>query len=186
MEQTQVANTVDSTEHASEKALEATQVSLDRVRDILFGAQIREQDHRRQEFEEELAKQLSVFGDESRKRLDSLEGFVKRQIASVLDILKTESQQRAEALQGLAQQLKQTAAGIDKRIAAVDEQHSGAERALRTEILDQSNSLREDLTGMGQSLTALLEKTRSDLQHAKADRAALAGLYTEMAQRLST
>ena len=123
MEQTQVADPVKS----SENAMDATQVSLDRVRDILFGAQIREQDNRRQEFEEELEKQLNAFGEESRKRLDALEGLVKKQIASVLEILKTESQQRSEALQSLAHQLKQTAAGIDNRIAAVDEQHSGAE-----------------------------------------------------------
>jgi hypothetical protein len=181
MEQNQVADPVDNSEHA----VEATQASLDRVRDILFGAQIRDQDHRRQEFEDGLEKQLAAFGEESRKRLDALEGLVKRQIASVLDILKTESQQRSEALQALAHQLKQTAAGIDKRISAVDEQHSGAERALRTALLDQSQSLRDELSESGQSLTALLEKTRSDLQHTKADRTALAGLYTEMAQRLT-
>jgi hypothetical protein len=182
MEQTKNAETA----HNTEQAVEATQASLDRVRDILFGAQIREQDHRRQEFEGALEKQLSILGEESRKRLDALEGFVKRQIASVLEILKTESQQRAEALQGLAQQLKQTASGIEKRIAAVDEQHSLAERALRTELVDQSTALRDELANLNQSFTGLLEKTRDDLQHAKADRAALATLYSEMATRLST
>jgi hypothetical protein len=165
--------------------MQATQEGLDRVRDILFGPQMREQDHRRQEFEAEIAKQLAAFGEESRKRLDSLEGFVKREIASLLDILKTESVQRADALQGLAEQLKQTTAGIDKRIAAMDEQHGGAERALRSELLEQSKSLRNELSELGQSFTALLDKTRTDLQIAKADRAALAGLYSEMAQRLS-
>jgi hypothetical protein len=181
MEQTKTADPVDNTE----QAVEQTQASLDRVRDILFGAQIREQDHRRAEFEDSLAKQLSAFGEESRKRLDALEGLVKKQIASVLDILKTESQQRAEALQALAQQLKQTATAIDKRISTVDEQRSAAERALRTELLDQSSSLREELSSVGQSLTSLLEKTRSELQHTKADRAALAGLYNQMAERLT-
>ena len=183
MEQKQVADSVHNSD--SEHAIDATQASLDRVRDILFGAQIREQDHRRKEFEDELEKQLSAFGEESRKRLDALEGSVKRQISSVLEILKTESQQRTEALQALAHQFKQTAAGIDKRIATVDEQHSNAERALRTELVDQSNSLRDELSNQGQSLTNLLEKTRADLQHTKADRAALASIYSEMAQRLN-
>src|SRR5262249_19744954 len=154
----QVHNDADS-----EQAIEATQASLDRVRDILFGAQIREQDQRRQEFEGELEKQLSIFGEESRKRLDALEGFVKRQIASVLENLKTESQQRAEALQAITQQLKQTATLIERRITAVDEQHSNAERALRTELQDQSNLLHDEVSAQGQSLTSLLEKTRADL-----------------------
>jgi hypothetical protein len=182
MEQTQSADPANG----PEQAMDATQASLDRVRDILFGAQIREQDHRRQEFEGALEKQLATLGEDSRKRLDALEGFVKRQIASVLEILKTESQQRAEALQAIAQQLKQTAAGIDKRISAVDEQHNLAERALRTELTDQSTALRDEIANLNQSFTALVEKTRTDLQHAKADRAALATLYNEMATRLSS
>jgi hypothetical protein len=181
MEQTKAANPAGNTE----QAIEATQANLDRVRDILFGAQIREQDHRRQEFEGALEKQLSAFGEESRKRLDALESLVKKQIASVLEILKSESQQRAEALQALAQQLKQTAAGLDKRISTVDEQHNLAERALRTELVDQASAARDELSNLGQSLTATLEKARSELQHAKADRVALARLYSEMADRLS-
>src|SRR5262245_9424566 len=108
MAQTRVADPV----HSTEQAMQATHEGLDRVRDILFGPQMREQDHRRQEFEAEIARQLAAFGEESRKRLDSLEGFVKREIASLLDILKTESVQRADALQGLAEQFKQTTAGI--------------------------------------------------------------------------
>jgi hypothetical protein len=181
MEQTKAAENTENTE----QAIEATQANLDRVRDILFGAQIREQDHRRQEFEGALEKQLSAFGEESRKRLDALESLVKKQIASVLDILKTESQQRAEALQALAQQLKQTASGLDKRISTIDEQHSLAERALRTELVDQSGAIRDELSNLGQSLTATLEKARSELQHTKADRAALAALYSQLAERLN-
>src|SRR5947209_1710592 len=89
MEQTQVADPVDN----SERAMDMTQESLDRVREILFGSQIREQDHRRQAFEDEQAKQFTTFEQESRKRLESLEAFVKREIASVLEVLKTESTQ---------------------------------------------------------------------------------------------
>ena len=79
MEQTATADPVHNTEHA----LDATQENLDRVRDILFGAQIREQNHRREEFEQELANRLAAFEEDSRKRLESLELFVKREIASV-------------------------------------------------------------------------------------------------------
>ena len=56
---------------------------------------------------------------------------------------------------------------------------------MRSELLDQSKSLRDELTRLGQSLTTIWEKTSADLQHAKTDRAALAGLFSEMAQRLS-
>ena len=184
MEQTQTAAAADSV-HNAERAMDTTQESLDRVRDILFGSQIREQDHRRKEFEEELQGQLAAFTEESRKRLDSLETFVKREIASVLEALKTESTQRVDALHGLAQQIKLTTVSIEKRVTALDEQHGNAARALRIELLDQSKSLRDELSALNQSLTTLMEKNAASLQHAKTDRAALAGLFAEMAQRLS-
>src|SRR4051794_27921222 len=93
MEQVQAVNTT----HSTEQAVAATQESLDQVRDILFGAQLRQQDHRWQAFEEKLAKDLAAHSEESRKRLDSLEAFVKREIGSVVELLKTESTQRADA-----------------------------------------------------------------------------------------
>jgi hypothetical protein len=179
-EQAQVANAV----HDSEQAIDMAQESLDRVRDILFGSQIREQDHRRQAFEEEQARQLAAFQEESRKRLESLEAFTKREIASVLDVLKTESAQRADASQALSQQLRQAIVGVEKRIATVEEQHTAEQRALRSELLDQSNALRDEVSKMGQSLTALLEKNFASLQDTKADRAVLANLFSEVAQRL--
>jgi hypothetical protein len=177
--------TVESA-HGSEQALDATQESLDKVRDILFGAQLRQQDHRSQAFEQKLARDLAEFAEESRKRLESLESFVKREIASVLELLKAESGQRADGQQTLAQQIKETAAAIDKRIAGVDEQHGNAERELRGELLGQSKTLRDELSALGQSLGTMVEKTAADLRHGKTDRAALAGLFSEMAQRLGT
>jgi hypothetical protein len=175
----------EDTTHTSEQALDATQESLDKVRDILFGAQLRQRDNRWQAFEQKLAKDLAEFGEESRKRLDSLENFVKHEIGSVLELLKTESAQRSDANQALAQQLKETASVIEKRISGVDEQHVNAERGLRGELLEQTKTLRDELSELGQSLNALLEQAQADLGNSKTDRTALAGLFAEMAQKLS-
>ncbi len=176
------------TPHSSEQALDATQESLEKVREASSSRApaLRQQDHRSQAFEQKLAKELSEFGEESRKRLDALESFVKREIGSILDLLKAESSQRTDAHHALAQQLHDSAAGISKRIAAVDEQHGNSARELRGELLGQSKTLRDDLSTLGQSLTAQVEKTCADLRHGKTDRAALAGLFSEMAQRLGT
>jgi hypothetical protein len=181
MEQTQAPDT----HHGAEQAVQATQENLDKVRDILFGAQLRQQDVRQHELEQKLEKDLAAFSEESRKRLESLETFAKNEIGSVLELIKAESAARADAHNTLATQLKEIAAAIEKRIGSIDEQHTSAQRALRAELLDQSKVLRDELAALGKSLTDLVEKTAGELRHNKADRAALAGLFSEMAQRLN-
>src|SRR5438094_3400039 len=54
--------------------------NLDKVRDILFGAQLRDSDRRFSRLEETLAKQVTELREESRKRLDSLEAFLKKEL----------------------------------------------------------------------------------------------------------
>jgi hypothetical protein len=181
MEQTQPADTA----HGAEQAMHATQENLDKVRDILFGAQLRQQDARSQELEHKLEKELAAFSDESRKRIDSLETFAKGEIGSVVELIKAESAARADAHNALSSQLKEIAAGIEKRIHSIDEQHTNAERTLRAELLEQTKVLRDEVAAMGRSLNELVEKTSADLRHGKTDRAALAGLFSEMAQRLT-
>ncbi len=47
--------------------------NLDKVRDILFGSQMRDNERRFGRLEERLAKEAGDLRDETRKRLDSLE-----------------------------------------------------------------------------------------------------------------
>jgi hypothetical protein len=184
MEQTPSANTAQATEQTMQ-AMQATQENLDKVRDILFGAQLRQQDVRWHELEQKLDKQLAGFAEETRKRLESLEGFAKREIGAVLELIKAESAARSDGQNALATQLKEVAAGIEKRIGSIDEQHTTTERALRAELLEQSNLLRDEIAALGKTMTELVEKTAAELRHNKVDRAALAGLFSEMAQRLN-
>src|SRR3954452_3450629 len=70
--------------------------NLDKVRDILFGSQMRDTDKRFARLEERVAKELSDVRDESRKRLDALETFIKREVQSLLDRIKKEESQRID------------------------------------------------------------------------------------------
>ncbi|MBW4571424.1 MAG: hypothetical protein KME31_26440 [Tolypothrix carrinoi HA7290-LM1] len=51
--------------------------SLDKVRDILFGNQMREVERKFARLEERLIKECTNLRDENRKRLDSLESYFK-------------------------------------------------------------------------------------------------------------
>jgi len=160
--------------------------NLDKVRDILFGAQMRDQDRRFGRLEERLAKDLSDLREESRARMDSLEAYVKKEIQTLVDRLKTESGQRADAIKGITQELKEAAKSIADQMKAADERIGEEHRDLREELLNQSKALRDEIQRAIQETTAATQRAADELRGDKADRAALADLFTEMAMRIGS
>ena len=84
--------------------------SIDQVRDLLFGSQLKDMEKRFQRQEELLAREINDVREAVKSRLDSLENFMKSETASLLHrlqeeqserdkMLKIEQRERAEALQ---------------------------------------------------------------------------------------
>ena len=67
----------------------------------------------------------------------------------------------------------------------MENQEAQAKREIRNDLLQQSKELTDAIRAKGEELIALLERRAQELQHAKTDRAALAGLFNEVALRLT-
>jgi hypothetical protein len=76
-------------------------------------------------------------------------------------------------------------ASILRKIGEVENQEAQAKREIRNDLLQQSKELTDAIRAKGEELIALLERRAQELQHAKTDRAALAGLFNEVALRLT-
>jgi uncharacterized phage infection (PIP) family protein YhgE len=168
----------------AEEAVQATQESLDKVRDILFGAQLRDTDRRFSGLEDRFGQEFASFRDEIRKQLTSLENFVTSELSALAGRLTTETNQRNESNNNIANELRNTTQRLEGRIHEFDQQHAGAEADVRKQLAAQSDSAREELKAVHAELHALVEKLVTDLKSAKTDRTALAGLFNEMAGRL--
>jgi hypothetical protein len=160
--------------------------NLDKVRDILFGAQMRDQDRRFARLEERLAKDLADVRDETKARLESLEAYVKKEVQTLIDRLKNESSQRNDAVKGVSQELKETTKSIGDLLKTAEERIAEEHREIRDELLGQSKSLRDELQRSAQDSAAATLRAAEELRGEKADRAALADLFTEMALRLNS
>jgi DNA repair exonuclease SbcCD ATPase subunit len=159
--------------------------NIDKIRDILFGAQKREFDKRLARLEERVVKEATDLRDEIRRRFDSIENYAKKEIESLGERLKTEQQERNQALKEAAREVKDHVNVLDKKISQLDEQTSKKLRELRQQLLDQSKELTDELRQKHQSLSDLLDKEVSDLRLEKTDRVALANLLTEVSLRLT-
>lgn len=159
--------------------------NLEKVRDILFGAQMRDYDKRFNRLEERLIKEANDVREETRRRFETLETYIKQEISALSDRLKSENQQRIESGEESTREMRDTARSIGQRISQVDEQMSQAHRDLREHILAQSRELADEIRRKHDEITAALTRESRELRSDKADRSALANLFTELAMRLN-
>jgi hypothetical protein len=158
--------------------------NLDKIRDILFGAQMRDMDKHFARLEERLQKDLSELKEETRGRFASLEEFLKKEMESLTDQLKAEQNTRHEAAQALTQEIKETAKAFEQRTQQAEEHLVKTQRELRQHILDQSRTLRDEFWDRYRELSEGTERGMQELRVEKTDRATLAVLLTELAMRL--
>lgn len=159
--------------------------NIDKIREILFGVQMRDYEKRFSRLEERLLKESSDLRDDTRKRFEALESFVKSEFESLTGRLQAEGRTREETAQNLSRELQETGKTLDKKLNQLDEQTARGQRDLRQQILDQSKNLSDDIRQKHNELLALVEREVADLGHAKTDRASLAALFTEVSLRLN-
>jgi hypothetical protein len=159
--------------------------NIDKIRDILFGAQRREFEKRMTRLEERLTKESADLRDDIRRRFEAIENYAKKEIESLGDRLKTEQVERAQAVKEIARDLKETGGSLDKRITQAEEQNAKKLKDLRQQLLDQSKALTEEFRQKLQALSELTESQVDDLRREKTDRIALANLLTEISLRLT-
>ena len=159
--------------------------NIDKIRDILFGSQSRDFERRFARMEERLSKEVSDMRDETRKRLDALEDFIKGEVKSLTERLMSEQNSRADAVKELSGELKDLSHNLDKKVTHINEQGAKSESDLRQQILSQSKNLSDEIQKRHNDVLGSLERESSEIREDKADRTALAELFTEMAMRLT-
>lgn len=158
--------------------------NVDKIRDILFGSQMRDYEKRFVRLEERLAKASDALRDDLKKRFDSLESFVQQEMEALGQRLKTEKGERADALKELTRETRDGAKSLEKKLSQLEEQLSSAQGDLRSRILDQSKSLGNEIRKAQTEMEAALEREVEALRHEKTDRETLGDLFSELGLRL--
>lgn len=160
--------------------------SLHKVRDILVGSQMRELDKKFSRLEERLVKECTDLRDETRKRLDSLENYIREEADSLSARAKNEQVKRDEAVKAINEEQRKLAESLEKKMADIDEEASKTQRELRSSILNQSQNLHDDIRQKYEEIVGLLERETYQLRNEKTDRSQLAALFSELALRLNS
>src|SRR5271167_922600 len=110
--------------------------NVDKIRDILFGSNMREYEKRFARLEERLTKSSEALREDLKKRFDTLESYVSEELESLGTRLKTEKAERAESLKELTRETRDTAKTQEKKLSQLEEQLDAAQADLRSKILE--------------------------------------------------
>ena len=161
-----------------------TPENLDKVRDILFGGQMRAVETRIQGLEERLLRDQQALRADFLRQVGELEAFARKEVQELADRIAGERQKRVEDLKSLSAELREGIRAIEKRHVKLEEATNLADAGLRDQLLLQAKAMSAELNKLSDRLSTELTRSHQELKSTKTDSAALAGLFTELASRL--
>jgi hypothetical protein len=159
--------------------------SVEKIRDILFGSQMRDYEKKFSELKEWMRQEVAHVREESQKRFGMIEGYIKNEVETLSERLRKEHDERSEGVKEILQEHKDTIRALEKEISQLDDQLIKHTRDLRQQILDQSQSLSEDICKRRDEAAAALDRVAQGLRASKVNRDLLSEIFVGMAMRLT-
>src|SRR5580658_3180302 len=130
--------------------------NVDKIRDILFGTQMRDYEKRFVRLEETVMKQMETLREDMTKRLDTLSNYIKEETDSLGQRIKAEKSERSEGLKELTREMKDGTKIVEKKLSQLEDQMSDGHAELRAKLLEHSKSVSAEIDKLRRDSTAAL------------------------------
>jgi DNA anti-recombination protein RmuC len=157
---------------------------VDRIRDILFGSQMRDYEGRFQRLEERLGRESAESRADVQRRLEALENFLKGEVESLKNRLHAEQSERGNTSEKLGHDLGEAAKALELKIKYLDDHASREIHELREQQLEQAKALSAEIKEKHEQMQAGLNREAEQIRGAMTGREALAEMLSEIALRL--
>jgi len=158
--------------------------SLDKVRDILFGGQMRAVESRLQGLEERLMREQASMRTDFSQQLAEVDASAKHEAEVLGERLVAERTKRTEELKALSAELKEVLRSLEKRHVKLEELTGMADAEIRDQIMQQSRAITAEIERLSQRVTSDLNREVASLRTDKTDVSAIVSVFSEMATRL--
>jgi len=159
--------------------------SIEQVRDLLFGGQMRMVDARIQSLDDRLAHETSAMRAEFDRQLSDLDGSIKKELSRHAERLVAERTKRVEDLKALNAELRESLKVLEKRHQSLEEAAGLADAELRDHLVKQSATFSNDLARTSERISSELDRITTALQNEKLDSAVIVAGLTDLAGKLS-
>ena len=158
--------------------------SLDKVRDILFGGQMRAVESRLQGLEERLMREQASMRADFATQLAELDASAKRDAEVLGERIVAERTKRTDELKALSAELKDVLRALEKRHVKLEELSGMADAEIRDQIMQQSRAITAEIERLSQRVSSDLNREVTALRTDKTDVSAIVSVFSEMATRL--
>ena len=168
---------LSATESATETKNEAGQ-SIDKIRDIIFGGQMRDYEIRFASIENRLKRESLRLRQEMEERMNALEKLVLREFETLNNKLQLEKKERDESLLTIESLLKKADDLLSHRLGNLENKSLEEIRILRNQAHEDVKNIRASVHALREELTSQIERDIDTLRKSKVDKAAIAALFT--------
>jgi hypothetical protein len=159
--------------------------NVDKIRDILFGTQMRDYDRRFAATEERLQREATHLREDLGRRMLATEQYLRSEIETLTTALKAEERDRVQGVREALDAIAALNRDLTARLGALTDQTQQQQRELRALLQETQRELGEEVARRHDALADALRREAADLRHAKADRATMAAMFAEFAERLA-
>lgn len=157
--------------------------SLDKVRDILFGAQSREFERRFALLEEDLLRKTAEARAEADQRLEALEAQLRQDVEQLTDRIQSEHQARTQTINAVTTELQKLTRQLDDKITELSQHSTEAQEDIRQQLVDEAKLLADQIEQQADNVQAALTHEVEQLDKNKLNRADISQMFSEMAKR---
>lgn len=159
--------------------------NVDKIRDILFGSQMREVEKRFNSLEKNLASDLDKLRNENALQIESLKTFIESEIEILGSKLAGEESARIENVDELDNQLKQQVKLIKKEISDVGKSLDKQTSDTNKKMLKQSQDFSKELNEQISEARERMDGHRDELSGSKVDKLLLAEMLNTLALQVN-
>ncbi len=159
--------------------------NVDKIRDILFGNQMREVEQRFASLEKSLAKDLAAIRSENALQIESLKTFIESEIEILGSKLAGEEKSRIENVDELDDKVKQHVKQIDSKIGDVVKSLDKNAREINQKILKQTQDFGKELNSQINETRERMDDQRQALSDAKVDKLSLSEMFNALALQVT-
>ncbi len=172
------------TRNQSGAAVDDMDGNVDKIRDILFGGQMRDYEQRFTDLEKRLTKTIELVSTDFEKRIDRLNDFTKREVEKLNEKIKDERTARRDDGKQGAKEYKELAQQVESWCVELEEQIGTETQDLRGLLQEQGDEFSGMIRDTHEQLSQNLAVETRQLADGKLARDDMAALLTEVALRL--
>ena len=156
--------------------------SLEKVRELLFGQQVRSSEQQFQALE----KELVTLKSDVETRLTCLEDIVNKGFTSITQQLQMEREERKAAIAGTEQSIAEIGDDVDQKSAQLEQRIGSEVQTLQQKILDASHQFTTLLQQKSEDFSRDLNQASQQYQQQKqAHKSRLSALFNELSECLN-